>query len=56
MRLAKWGDSLAVRLPAAAAEALELLGALRGLLQVEPLTAEVHDSGLALAERYSLPV
>lgn len=33
-----------------------LLGALRGLLDVEPLTAEVHDTGLALAERYRLSV
>ena len=33
-----------------------LLGALRGLLDVEPLTAEVHDTGLAVAERYRLSV
>lgn len=33
-----------------------LLGALRGLLDVEPLTAEVHDTGLALAERYRLSI
>ncbi len=33
-----------------------MLGALRGLLDVKPLTADVHDIGLALAERYRLSV
>jgi predicted nucleic acid-binding protein len=33
-----------------------LLDALRGLLAVRPLTVEVHDAGLALAERYRLSV
>ena len=33
-----------------------LLDALRGLLDVRPLTVEVHDFGLALAERYKLSV
>jgi predicted nucleic acid-binding protein len=33
-----------------------LLGALRGLLDVRQLTIEVHDTGLALAERYRLSV
>jgi predicted nucleic acid-binding protein len=33
-----------------------MLGALRGLLEVMPLTADVHDIGLALAERYRLSV
>lgn len=31
-----------------------LLGLLRGLLTVQPLTLETHDTGLALAERYGL--
>jgi predicted nucleic acid-binding protein len=30
------------------------LSAVRGLLTVHPLTVEVHETGLALAERYSL--
>ena len=33
-----------------------LLSALRGLLDVRPLTADVHDIGLAVAERYRLSV
>lgn len=32
------------------------LAALRTLLAVEPLTIEIHDSGLSLAERYGLSV
>jgi predicted nucleic acid-binding protein len=31
------------------------VGMLRGLLTVQPLTVEIHDTGLALAERYGLP-
>ena len=41
-----------MRLPWADTHAL--LSLLRSLLTVHPLTAEVHDSGLALAERYGL--
>ena len=33
-----------------------MLDALRGLLDVRPLTVEVHDIGLALAERYKLSI
>lgn len=33
-----------------------LLGALRDLLVVRPLTVEIHDAGLALAERYRLSI
>jgi len=36
------------------AETNALLGTLRGLLTVHPLTLEVHETGLALAERYGL--
>jgi predicted nucleic acid-binding protein len=32
------------------------LSLVRGLLRVEPLTTETHESGLALAERYSLSI
>jgi predicted nucleic acid-binding protein len=32
----------------------EFLATLRGLLTVHPLTLEVHETGLALAERYGL--
>lgn len=32
------------------------LSDIRGLLTVEPITTEVHETGLALAERYSLPI
>jgi predicted nucleic acid-binding protein len=32
----------------------ELLGLLRGLLTVYPVTVESHETGLALAERYGL--
>ena len=31
-----------------------LLAAIRNLLSVHPITVEVHDTGLALAERYEL--
>ena len=31
-----------------------LLSALRGLLTVQPITVETHETGLALAERYHL--
>ncbi len=33
-----------------------LLSILRGLLTVHPLTVEMHETGLALAERYNLSV
>lgn len=33
-----------------------LLGALRDLLVVRPPTVEIHDAGLALAERYRLSI
>jgi predicted nucleic acid-binding protein len=29
---------------------------MRGLLPVQPLTIEIHESGLALAERYGLSI
>jgi predicted nucleic acid-binding protein len=32
------------------------LSALRGLLTVHPLTVEIHETGLALAERYALSI
>jgi predicted nucleic acid-binding protein len=32
------------------------LSALRGLLTVHPLTVEIHDTGMALAERYGLSI
>jgi predicted nucleic acid-binding protein len=32
------------------------LSLLRGLLTVHPVTVEVHDAGLALAERYNLSI
>ncbi|MBS0561696.1 MAG: PIN domain-containing protein [Proteobacteria bacterium] len=38
------------------AETRALLDTLRALLTVRPLTAEVHDRGLALAERYGLSI
>jgi predicted nucleic acid-binding protein len=40
----KWGDTHA------------LIATLRGLLQVWPLTVEVHETGLAMAERYGLSI
>ena len=33
-----------------------LLNALRGLLTVHPLTVDIHETGLRLAERYSFSV
>ena len=33
-----------------------LLDTVRGLLDVIPLTVEIHESGLALAERYTLSI
>ena len=36
------------------ADTLELLTMLRGLLTVHPLTVEIHETGLGLAERYGL--
>lgn len=33
-----------------------LLGTLRGLLTVHPVTVEAHDAGLRLAERYGLSI
>ena len=38
------------------AETNALLSTLRGLLAVHPLTLDVHETGLALAERYGLSV
>jgi predicted nucleic acid-binding protein len=32
----------------------EFLSALRGLLPVEPMTIDIHETGLGLAERYRL--
>lgn len=37
-------------------ETQEWLGSLRGLLSVVPVTVETHLAGLALAERYNLPL
>ena len=36
------------------AETYAFLSAMRGLLTVQPLTIEIHETGLALAERYGL--
>lgn len=36
------------------AETRALLSAIRALLPVQPLTVEVHETGIALAERYGL--
>ena len=33
-----------------------LLGTLRGLLTVHPVTVEAHDAGLRIAERYGLSI
>ena len=38
------------------AETRTFLAVIRGLLLVCPLTAEIHEAGLDLAERYRLPV
>ncbi len=35
-------------------ETRSLLSTLRGLLAVHPITVEIHETGLALAERYNL--
>ncbi len=34
----------------------DLLGLLRGLLSIEPLTVEMHERGLAIAERHRFSV
>jgi predicted nucleic acid-binding protein len=36
------------------AETRAFLSTIRGLLQVRPLTIDIHETGLALAERYGL--
>jgi predicted nucleic acid-binding protein len=38
------------------AETRNFLLMIRGLLQVEPITIEIHDVGISLAERYQLSV
>lgn len=38
------------------AEVTEALGAIRSLCSIEPLTAETHDRGVALAMRYGFSV
>lgn len=38
------------------AEVAELVAGVRGLVAVEPLTAETHELGLALAERHGFSV
>jgi predicted nucleic acid-binding protein len=38
------------------AETRNFLLMIRGLLKVEPLTIEIHDVGISLAERYQLSV
>ena len=38
------------------AETRNFLLMIRGLLKVEPITIEIHDVGISLAERYQLPV
>ena len=43
-----------MRLPWKDTEAF--LSSIRGLLPVEPLTIETHETGLALAERYGLSI
>jgi predicted nucleic acid-binding protein len=37
-------------------ETRAFLSLIRGLLPVEPLTIEIHETGLALAERYGLSI
>jgi predicted nucleic acid-binding protein len=37
-------------------ETREFLSMVRGLLKVEPVTIEIHDAGIHLAERYGLSV
>ncbi len=38
------------------AETHSFLSMIRGLLPVHPVTVEIHESGLALAERYGLSI
>jgi predicted nucleic acid-binding protein len=38
------------------AETRDFLSMVRGLLKVEPVTLEIHDAGVHLAERYRLSV
>jgi len=38
------------------AETRNFLLMIRGLLKVEPITIEIHDAGISLAERYQLSV
>src|SRR5579864_8058598 len=38
------------------ADTHSFLSTLRGLLTVEPVTVAIHESGLALAERYNLSI
>jgi predicted nucleic acid-binding protein len=38
------------------AETRNFLSMIRGLLKVEPVTIEIHDLGISLAERYQLSV
>jgi predicted nucleic acid-binding protein len=37
-------------------DTLEFLNLLRGLLAVHPLTVEIHETGLRLAERHGFPI
>jgi predicted nucleic acid-binding protein len=37
-------------------ETRSFLATLRGLLHVNPISIEIHETGLALAERYNLPI
>lgn len=37
-------------------EIREVLGTVRAICEVEPLTAETHDKGIAIAERYGLHI
>jgi predicted nucleic acid-binding protein len=38
------------------AETRNFLVMIRGLLKIEPITIEIHDAGINLAERYQLSV
>ena len=38
------------------AETRSFLSLIRGLLPVHPITVEIHDTGLAVAERYGLSI
>jgi antitoxin MazE len=54
MRVSKWGNSLAIRLPAAVVELLELKeGDEIEITVTDSRRFEVHEAGLDLAERYS---